>query len=62
MVGGRDFSQSQFNRALQALRQPGSAFKPIIYTAALEHGYSASDILDDAPFSIAVNRNKDWAP
>ncbi len=62
MVGGRDFSQSQFNRALQALRQPGSAFKPIIYAAALEHGYSASDILDDSPLSITVNRNKDWAP
>ncbi len=62
MVGGRDYSQSQFNRALQALRQPGSAFKPIIYTAAFEHGYSASDILDDAPLSITVNRNKDWNP
>lgn len=62
MVGGRDFSQSQFNRALQALRQPGSAFKPIIYAAALEHGYGASDILDDSPFVITVNRNKYWAP
>ncbi len=62
MVGGRDFSQSQFNRAVQALRQPGSAFKPIIYTAALEHGYSASDMLDDSPLIIKVNRNKDWSP
>ena len=62
MVGGRDFSQSQFNRALQALRQPGSAFKPIIYTAALEHGYGASDILDDAPLTITMNHNKDWSP
>ena len=62
MVGGRDFNQSQFNRALQAIRQPGSAFKPIIYVAALEHGYTASDILDDSPLTIVVNRNKDWAP
>jgi penicillin-binding protein 1A len=62
MVGGRDFSQSQFNRALQALRQPGSAFKPIIYAAALEHGYGASDMLDDLPLAIVVNRNKDWTP
>lgn len=62
MVGGRDFGQSQFNRALQALRQPGSAFKPIIYATALEHGFGASDILDDSPLSIAVNRKKDWNP
>ncbi len=62
MVGGRDFGKSQFNRALQALRQPGSAFKPIIYAAAIEHGYGASDLLDDSPFAIKVGRNKTWSP
>lgn len=62
MVGGRDYSRSQFNRALQALRQPGSAFKPIIYAAALDHGFGASDILDDSPLKIRLDRNKDWSP
>jgi penicillin-binding protein 1A len=62
MVGGRDFGTSQFNRALQALRQPGSAFKPIIYAAAIEHGYGASDLLEDSPLTIKVDRNKTWAP
>jgi penicillin-binding protein 1A len=41
MVGGRDFEESQFNRAVQALRQPGSAFKPFVYTAAMGHGIHA---------------------
>jgi len=62
MVGGRDFSQSQFNRAWQALRQPGSAFKPIIFAAALDRGFGASDILDDSPLTIKVDRNKNWMP
>ncbi|HSB33592.1 MAG TPA: PBP1A family penicillin-binding protein [Nitrospirota bacterium] len=62
MVGGRDFTKSQFNRALQALRQPGSAFKPIIYAAAIEHGFSASDILDDSPLTIKIDRRKIWEP
>lgn len=62
MVGGRDFTKSQFNRALQALRQPGSAFKPIIYASAIEHGFSASDILDDSPLTIKMDRKKIWEP
>ncbi len=62
MVGGRDFSESQFNRAWQALRQPGSAFKPFIYAAAFERGFGASDILEDVPLAIKVDRNKDWIP
>jgi penicillin-binding protein 1A len=49
VVGGRDFSESQFNRALHSHRQPGSAFKPIIYAAALEKGYNPSTILMDSP-------------
>jgi penicillin-binding protein 1A len=62
MVGGRDFGQSQFNRAWQALRQPGSAFKPVIYAAALDRGFGASDILDDSPLTIKLDRNKNWSP
>ena len=47
MVGGRDFSQSSFNRATQARRQPGSAFKPFVYAAALEAGYTPATMLDE---------------
>ncbi len=57
MVGGFDFANSQFNRATQALRQPGSAFKPIVYSAALDKGYSETSIVYDMPVVI-----KDWAP
>src|SRR2546427_13183505 len=50
MIGGYDFEKSEFNRAFQACRQPGSAFKPIIYSAAIEQqGFTASTILLDAP-------------
>ncbi|ETR74437.1 MAG: multimodular transpeptidase-transglycosylase [Candidatus Magnetoglobus multicellularis str. Araruama] len=49
LVGGRDFSQSKFNRAVQAIRQPGSSFKPIIYSAALDAGFTAASIIIDAP-------------
>ncbi|MCC5888688.1 MAG: PBP1A family penicillin-binding protein [Gammaproteobacteria bacterium] len=49
MVGGFDFRQSQFNNAIQAARQPGSAFKPFIYSAALEAGETAASIFNDAP-------------
>lgn len=52
MVGGFSFDQSQFNRAIQAERQPGSSFKPIVYLAALNSGYSPSSIVMDAPFAI----------
>ncbi|MGE5751023.1 MAG: penicillin-binding protein 1A [Nitrospirota bacterium] len=62
MVGGRDFSESQFNRAWQAIRQPGSAFKPVIFAAALEQGFGATDILDDSPLTIKVDRKKNWTP
>jgi penicillin-binding protein 1A len=49
MVGGFDFQQSHFNRAIQAARQPGSNFKPFIYTAALENGFTPATIMNDAP-------------
>jgi penicillin-binding protein 1A len=49
LSGGLDFEQSKFNRAAQARRQPGSAFKPFVYSAALERGFTAASILIDAP-------------
>ncbi|EMG36242.1 penicillin-binding protein, 1A family [Desulfocurvibacter africanus PCS] len=49
LVGGYSFQRSQFNRATQALRQPGSAFKPIVYSAALDNGYTPASVLLDAP-------------
>ena len=52
MVGGFSFDQSQFNRATQALRQPGSSFKPIVYAAALDNGYTPSTVVLDAPLEI----------
>ncbi|TDI58980.1 MAG: penicillin-binding protein 1A [Alphaproteobacteria bacterium] len=52
LVGGFDFSTSEFNRATQAKRQPGSAFKPFVYAAALDQGYTPSDLVLDAPFVI----------
>ena len=52
MVGGFSYDQSQFNRATQALRQPGSAFKPIVYAAALDNGYTPSSLILDAPIEI----------
>jgi penicillin-binding protein 1A len=63
MVGGYDFATSQFNRAVQAVRQPGSAFKPIIYTAALEAGMTPASIIIDAPFVKKGPGNDDyWKP
>lgn len=52
LVGGFDFNQSHFNRVTQAKRQPGSNFKPFIYTAALENGMTAATIINDAPFVV----------
>ncbi|SHM88660.1 transglycosylase domain-containing protein [Roseibium suaedae] len=57
MVGGRDYSESQFNRAAYAKRQPGSAFKPFVYLAALERGLTPDTIREDKPVSF-----KGWAP
>jgi penicillin-binding protein 1A len=52
MVGGFSYDQSQFNRATQALRQPGSSFKPIVYATALDNGYTPSSVILDAPLEI----------
>ncbi|MDP9349478.1 MAG: penicillin-binding transpeptidase domain-containing protein [Gemmatimonadota bacterium] len=57
MVGGRDFNQSQFNRATQALRQPGSVFKPFVYAADLERGRSPLFAVSDGPLTVGT-----WSP
>lgn len=62
MVGGRDFKKYQFNRATQALRQPGSAFKPFIYTAAIDNGFTAADTVLDAPIVYQGDNGVAWKP
>ncbi|MCM2358614.1 MAG: PBP1A family penicillin-binding protein [Geobacteraceae bacterium] len=62
MVGGYDFKKSQFNRAMQARRNPGSAFKPIIYAAAIDKGMSPATIFDDSPVEYDSGREKAWRP
>ena len=63
MVGGRNFEKSQFNRCTQALRQPGSSFKPVIYAAALDKGYSEASILIDSPISYNDHSLRgSWTP
>ena len=63
MVGGRDFTQSPFNRATQAKRQPGSSFKPVLYAAALSSGFTPSDILNDGPMEISIKgQSAPWVP
>jgi penicillin-binding protein 1A len=57
MVGGRDHAASQFNRATQALRQPGSVFKPLVYLAALSAGYGPTSMIEDTPLDIGG-----WTP
>jgi penicillin-binding protein 1A len=57
MVGGRSYAETQFNRAAKAMRQPGSAFKPFVYLAALEAGYTPDSVVEDLPLSVGG-----WAP
>ncbi|HEY8129012.1 MAG TPA: penicillin-binding protein 1A [Hyphomicrobium sp.] len=57
LVGGRDYAESQFNRAIKAKRQPGSAFKPFVYLAALKNGMTPDSVVDDAPITIGG-----WSP
>ena len=61
MVGGFSYDQSQFNRATQALRQPGSSFKPLVYAAALDNGYTPSTVVLDAPLEIDTGSGI-WSP
>lgn len=65
MIGGYDFERSKFNRALQARRQPGSAFKPFVYAAAFDRGLAPSTIINDAPVSYSVlvdGKRTEWSP
>jgi len=62
MIGGYDFAQSQFNRAWQARRQPGSAFKPFIYVTALANGITVDRILEDTPVTFDIRGSKPWKP
>lgn len=65
MVGGYDFERSKFNRAIQARRQPGSAFKPFVYAAAFDRGLTPSTIINDAPISYPIpagGKRTEWRP
>ena len=63
MVGGFSYDESEFNRATQALRQPGSAFKPFVYMAALDHGFTPSTLVEDAPFTYDPGNGQPiWKP
>src|SRR5712691_6225302 len=62
MVGGWSFSRSKFNRAVQAYRQLGSTFKPIVYTAAIDRGYTPSSIIVDAPVSYSAGNGQIYSP
>ena len=63
MLGGRDFRESQFNRAVQSRRQPGSAFKPIIYASALDKGYTPATTIIDSPIVYQdINHDFTWKP
>lgn len=62
MVGGRSFDDSKFNRATQALRQPGSTFKPVVYADAVRNGRPPSFVVDDSPISLPQDDGSVWAP
>jgi penicillin-binding protein 1A len=65
MVGGLDYAKSQFNRVAQARRQPGSTFKPFVYAAAFDRGFTPANLLDDFPISYSIPQNGrmvDWRP
>ncbi len=62
LIGGRDFQESKFNRAVQAERQPGSAFKPFVYATAFKQGYTQADIILDTPVVFKDDLGKVWKP
>ena len=62
LVGGFSFAGQKFNRAIQARRQPGAAFKPFIFAAALERGFTPASIVPDAPVVFRMRRGQDWRP
>ncbi len=62
MVGGKDFGKTKYNRAVQAPRQPGSAFKPFVYTAAIDNGWTPDSILYDNSIVLDIPGSDDWRP
>lgn len=65
LIGGFDFTRSKFNHVTQAWRQPGSSFKPFVYSAAIEKGFTPASVVDDAPFSLSaeeVGSRDSWEP
>ncbi len=65
MVGGVDYGKSQFNRVVQAHRQPGSTFKPFVYTTAFERGFAPTNLIEDFPISYSIPQNGrmvEWSP
>ncbi len=62
LVGGFSYGRSQFNRAVQAMRQPGSSFKPFVYAAALDNGYSPASVVLDAPIEFKMDDGSMWKP
>jgi penicillin-binding protein 1A len=62
LVGGFSYGKSQFNRVVQAKRQPGSAIKPVVYAAALDSGYTPASVIMDAPIEIRLSNGETWKP
>ncbi len=62
MIGGTDYTTSQYNRAVLANRQPGSVFKPLVYAAAFEQGLGPQTVIDDSPLTIANSNGSTWKP
>src|SRR5262249_20920887 len=62
MIGGWSFNRSKFNRAVQAYRQLGSTFKPIVYTAAIDRGFTPTSIINDAPITYAAGNGQLYSP
>ncbi|MCK4607782.1 MAG: PBP1A family penicillin-binding protein [candidate division Zixibacteria bacterium] len=62
MIGGRSFDETKFNRAVQSTLQPGSAFKPFVYTACIDNGFRTTDIVDDNPIVLEIPGAKEWRP
>ena len=62
MVGGRDWNHSNYNRATQAMRQPGSAFKPFVYTAAMDNGFHPTDVIVDEPVTFPGGNGQPYSP
>ncbi|OCO99919.1 MULTISPECIES: penicillin-binding protein 1A [unclassified Ensifer] len=62
VAGGFSYAQSEFNRATQAYRQPGSSFKPFVYAAALDNGYAPTTLVMDAPIALADGAGRTWKP